>query len=232
MKGVTGGTPAEAFLRGRVYELLAHALDEPSPEFLDFVKSGEFLSALAEAAPGADLGPAARAAGDCREAGPDAAAGWYEALVSPRLNLLYECRYHAPMSTFEEMADIAGFYRAFGLENSGERADHICLELEFMRLLALKEARALMDGLGEKAAVCVSAQRGFLASHLGRWARALSAAAEGVKFYGPILSFLDGWVRSECRRLSAAPVEVFYSLSEPSPPEEASWGCFKEAIKS
>src|SRR5262249_11137265 len=44
------------------------------------------------------------------------------------------------------LADLAAFYRAFGLEvaeEAGERHDHICLELEFMCVLAAKEAYAL-----------------------------------------------------------------------------------------
>jgi len=43
------------------------------------------------------------------------------------------------------LADIAAFYWVFGLEvtaDAGERQDHLCLELEFMCVLAAKEAYA------------------------------------------------------------------------------------------
>jgi len=71
------------------------------------------------------------------------------------------------------LADVAGFYRAFGLEPceaKRERPDHIAVELEFMHALALKEAYALAHDWGEKADICREAQTGFLRDHLGRWA--------------------------------------------------------------
>lgn len=71
------------------------------------------------------------------------------------------------------LADVAGFYRAFGLEPceaKRERPDHIAVELEFMHVLALKEAYALAHDWDEKAEVCREAQAGFLRDHLGRWA--------------------------------------------------------------
>ena len=75
-----------------------------------------------------------------------------------------------------EMADVAGFYKAFGVavderSEGGERVDHITAELEFMNLLAVKESLALQEeGEGEHAAVCRDASRAFLRDHLGRWA--------------------------------------------------------------
>lgn len=71
------------------------------------------------------------------------------------------------------LADVAGFYRAFGLEPceaQRERPDHIAVELEFMHVLALKEAYGLAHGLAEEAEVCGQAETDFLRDHLGRWA--------------------------------------------------------------
>lgn len=77
-----------------------------------------------------------------------------------------------------EMADVAGFYKAFGVEvdPEGVRVDHITSELEFMNLLAVKESIALQDeGDGEHAQICRDASRAFLRDHLGRWAPRLGA---------------------------------------------------------
>jgi len=80
----------------------------------------------------------------------------------------------------QEMADIAGFYRAFGFQVGGrlhERPDHLAAELEFLYVLSLKEAYAVEKGISEHAEVCVEARRSFLRDHLGRW---ISLVAEGL----------------------------------------------------
>lgn len=79
----------------------------------------------------------------------------------------------------QELADIAGFYQAFGFrlgEVQRERPDHLSVELEFMYLLALKEALALENGSQEQAEICRQAQRHFLRDHLGRWIAAFNAS--------------------------------------------------------
>lgn len=74
----------------------------------------------------------------------------------------------------QTLADVAGFYRAFGLalaEGMHERPDHIAVELEFMEFLCLKQALAETEEHGPaRVAVCVKAQRAFLGDHLGFWA--------------------------------------------------------------
>jgi TorA maturation chaperone TorD len=70
------------------------------------------------------------------------------------------------------MADVAGFYRAFGAEPSGpaaERPDHAGCELEFLSFLAAKRLAAEDAGQDEHAAVCREAEEAFLRDHLGRW---------------------------------------------------------------
>lgn len=82
-----------------------------------------------------------------------------------------------------EMADVAGFYRAFGVEVApgGERPDHLVAELEFMHLLALKEAIASGEGDGgERASLCRDAARAFLHDHLSRWIPRFAERLEAV----------------------------------------------------
>jgi TorA maturation chaperone TorD len=70
------------------------------------------------------------------------------------------------------MADIAGFYRAFGLDlspHNTDRVDFLSTELEFLSFLSMKEAYAWKHQEDELAEICRDAQRKFLAAHLGRW---------------------------------------------------------------
>lgn len=89
-------------------------------------------------------------------------------------SMAYETEYGLPHEyrQSQEMADIAGFYRAFGFHLGGavrERPDHIAVELEFMHGLTLKEAYALETGAADHAEICVEGQQKFLRDHLGRW---------------------------------------------------------------
>jgi DMSO reductase family type II enzyme chaperone len=119
-----------------------------------------------------------------------------------------------------EMADVAGFYKAFGVEvESGhERADHITAELEFMNLLAVKECIALQeDGDGEHAEVCRNASRAFLRDHLARWAPRLGeclAAADGDPIFGSAGRLLGGFVAYDAERLDVENAPVYRPTSE------------------
>jgi len=89
-------------------------------------------------------------------------------------SMCYETEYGLPheFRQSQELADIAGFYAAFGFANGGavrERPDHLAVELEFMQALALKEAHALLNDLQEYVEMCADAQVKFLAEHLGAW---------------------------------------------------------------
>ncbi|MEZ4503613.1 MAG: molecular chaperone TorD family protein [Dehalococcoidia bacterium] len=98
-----------------------------------------------------------------------------------------------------QLADIAGFYRAFGLDPAGERHDHLALELEFMFLLALKEAHARERGEAEHVRICRDAQRSFLRDHLARWApvigrrTALTGATSAYGAAGDLLVAFSSW---------------------------------------
>ena len=61
------------------------------------------------------------------------------------------------------LADINGFYRAFGLETDKERPDSLVCELEFMHYLVFKELNAPDK---EKAWVCYDAQKKFFSAYL------------------------------------------------------------------
>lgn len=92
----------------------------------------------------------------------------------------YETEYHANEDTFfrsQQMADVAGFYQAFGLQPaavSRERPDHLALELEFCAFLLMKQrlAGASADhdpAAREQAQLCREARAAFVRDHLSWW---------------------------------------------------------------
>ncbi len=107
------------------------------------------------------------------------------------------------------LADLAAFYRAFGLEvaeDAGERHDHLCLELEFMCVLTAKEAYALEHQLdSEDIVTCRDAQKQFLREHLGRWlpafCRRLEQMASGTAL-AALASLTRAFIEAECRRFN------------------------------
>lgn len=112
----------------------------------------------------------------------------------------------------EQMADVAGFYRAFGVDAQGERPDSLAMELEFAYLLALKEAYAIEHHGPAKVALCRKAERAFLHDHLGRWAgvvaaRMIALGTDGV--IGATGELLEGFLALEQRHLrSGAPAPL------------------------
>lgn len=98
----------------------------------------------------------------------------YEALFGGAVRCPpYEGSYEAdPFRHARQMADLNGFYRAFGASPSGpatERPDHVGCELEFLSFLVLRRLEADEAGDGEAASVCEQAEDSFLREHLGRW---------------------------------------------------------------
>lgn len=110
------------------------------------------------------------------------------------------------------LGDIAGFYRAFGLEVSDQakdRLDHIAVELEFMYFLAYKEAYALVHHGEEAASSCQEAQRKFFHEHLGRWVplffKLLGRKAQ-KGFYRKLASFAEAFLDGERKHLGVTPL--------------------------
>lgn len=137
----------------------------------------------------------------------------------------YETEYLSDGDAFfrsQQMADIGGFYRAFGLEMGGrsrERPDHVSLELEFHAFLLMKgrharetaeravskEARATWS---EREAVCRDGRTKFVRDHLSWWGpsfcRALARKAE-VGLYAAVAETLAALLPVVRHRVGVAP---------------------------
>ena len=92
----------------------------------------------------------------------------------------YEGSYElGPIRQGRQMADIAGFYRAFGAEAHGpaaERPDHVGCELEFLAFLELRHLAAVGEGDDASAALVDEIGTAFLRDHAGRWLPAFFAS--------------------------------------------------------
>ena len=103
-----------------------------------------------------------------------------------------------------DLADLAGFYRAFGLEIASDacgRPDHISAECEFMSALCAKEGHAHAQGDDTNVDICLDGERAFLRDHLGRWLPALAhsvQAADEDGLFGALARFADAFVKAEC----------------------------------
>ena len=69
------------------------------------------------------------------------------------------------------LADISGFYKAFGVEIKSDRPDSLEAVLEFMHYLIYKEINAPS---AEKAEICLDAQKKFLNEYVSPMARAIA----------------------------------------------------------
>ena len=235
----TAAGTSEALARAQVYRLLAHAFFQPDSP-LNKIKAGgrlrlEGKAALAALPATAPLVRRLDAVIEGLRSTPRRELGrQYVALFShgsEGASLPYETEYTTPhaFQKQDQLADIAGFYRAFGLqwESPGhERPDHLSLELEFMYYLTLKEAYALAHGETDGAEVCVDAQRAFLRDHLGRWLPAFRGALSGRApdaVYARLAHLVESFVAWDSRRQGARPSPLLAGRTAPEPQDEG--GC-------
>jgi DMSO reductase family type II enzyme chaperone len=117
-----------------------------------------------------------------------------------------------PLFQPHRLSDLGAFYAAFGLTltpDAAERIDHISIELEFMSVLAAKEAYAVERQFdSEQLELLRDAQKKFLREHLGRWTpaftRRLARMADGTPL-GLLAQLTAGFIRLECARFNVVP---------------------------
>lgn len=228
-----------ALCRSALYEALALGFRPPTAETVARLASVEGASALADAAAfldeasGTDLAQLIlrslaprppRSLADLEDSYRRLFGHTARGPVPP-----YETEYGED-STFlpaQEMGDLAGFFRAFGLAlrpAAHERIDHISGECEFLLFLARKEACAAEGGDQAMLEVTRVAARLFLRDHLGRFAPAFGkklARQDPDGFYGSLGELCAAFVVQECAQagVPAGPeVLRLRSASEPDAP--------------
>jgi len=218
-----GGGADRAWARCFVYQFLARAFDYPTTETWTWLTTPGIQQGLAVAATvlePAGHGPLRTARESLAVAGvPDAFERFHAAYVAaighaargscPINEIEYGDLKADPLFQPHRLADLAGFYHAFGLEIgavSDERLDHLSVELEFMAVLTAQEANLLSASpspFPEALAVGLDAQRKFLREHLGRWTPAFARRlqrAVGDSPLGALAEFVLAFIELECRR--------------------------------
>lgn len=165
-------------------------------------------------------------------------------LVISKLCPSYEteyCPWRDATHRAQEMADIAGFYCAFGLtpnRAAPERVDCIALEIEFTAIVLERWRAALGDNV-EHARVCEDALRAFGTDHLCWWAPTFGRLLEkratdlvrngaqeeeaGLLRLAGAAKVLCGWLAAERTALG---IEPGRRLTGPSvAPQEVDNGC-------
>lgn len=110
-----------------------------------------------------------------------------------------------------ELADISGFYTAFGFEASAgepDLPDHLCAELEFYSLLLVKLAYVGRRGWSAGREVTTRGARKFVEDHLGRWIGAFAAQLrthDAAAPYRQLADALEALVADEIKRLRVHP---------------------------
>jgi TorA maturation chaperone TorD len=203
-----------ALRRAGVYRVLGGAFAYPTPERLaDLARASATIAVMAE--PGALRDALARFSAAAYAADADTAGTEYVFLFDRQVRCpAYEGAWGdaaAMAGRVARLADIAGFYRAFGVEVAGaqpESEDHLVAELEFMSIAALKEAAALDSGDVERAEITRDAQAKFLTEHLGRWASPFAAelaGASALPYYTTAATLLAAWLGLDIAALGVTP---------------------------
>jgi DMSO reductase family type II enzyme chaperone len=213
-----------AIARSFLYQFLACAYGDPERETWTWLTNADTQAAFQSAVEvlgGTSAGLANSASSLQPSLQPDRLEAFQNAYVTafghaargdcPLNEIEYGDLKADPLFQPHRLADLAAFYRAFGLEvadEAAERPDHLGMELEFMSVLAAKEAYAREHQWDdEHCAVLRDAQKKFLREHLGRWAPAFArrlARAAAEESLAALAVFTGEFIAAECARFGVA----------------------------
>jgi TorA maturation chaperone TorD len=230
--------------RAAAYALLAHGFRYPDAPWHDLLcderRWQDWPAILACLHPGLEDSVAAlrsRRAGTCNSR--DYLAGLqraYDALFGHAVSGKcppYETEYgwSEINQRAAQLADLGGFYQAFGLEIAGcesDRPDFVSVECEFMSALCVKEAHGRSTKHHDLIACCTDAQRAFFKDHLSRWMPALASRvidAAQHPFYDALACFARELITLEGAHLRLAVGPQWVELRPADPEGETSISC-------
>ena len=195
-------------LKALAYRALGRLL---SCDPLDAVAQIEDVASCLDVLAWRDTSAAARCSLAAFVTAPDDARAQYSRVFHRSLPPPYETTYTSGGGV-SDLADIAGFYHAFGMAVQGEKADHVAAELEFLAYLLVKEVHAIDQRQPAHEAVSRDARIKFLAAHAGTWLPLFAAQIEKVS-PGDAYSHL---VRAAHLAISADAGELGFTLPEPT----------------
>lgn len=219
----------EAVQRGLAYEFLARAFAYPDANAIESIRDTAGLVVTLDK--GGLLEPVARTFIEEPRAKLESEYIDLFTLATspdcPSYESAYVCTDMGQQTTI--MADVAGFYRAFGLEiGQGQRPDDISLELEFMGFLCRKEAYALEHMGKPRVLQARRTQRVFVSEHLGQWAETLghgiTSTAGASRAYTLLGATLAGWMERERGRIGMLDAAVVRAPTMPFPDQRRDVG--------
>lgn len=226
-------SPEVQLLLGRsaVYELLALAFAYPDSDWREDLAAvlGDLRDHESVAALGIEQALAALASAFDASDTAEIAAEHNRLFAGEVPCSAHETEYASdPFAKARQLADISGFYRAFGLETGDTRGlpDFIATEFEFMSFITRKEAFAAVQGWDHRAEICANAQRSFLEAHLGRWlpAFARELASMGGPFFRASAALADAFVAAEVAHCGARPTPITSRIGRPEDAESFTCG--------
>lgn len=208
-KGATG-----AINRATLARFVAEALAEPDQQWYARLSNAEALRELDSALKALEAPIDHQITGLFKRISMDSIRDERNAVLGHTVRSAcppYELEYHRNevFQQSQQLADIAGFYAAFGYMaggSLGERPDHAVAEWEFLSLLALKEALAVEVGDATAAQICRDAEAAFLRDHVAGWFPAFLSRLRktDAAFYGGVAIIADWVLRVWCANLGVA----------------------------
>jgi TorA maturation chaperone TorD len=139
-------------------------------------------------------------------------------------------------SKASQLADIAGFYNAWGLQTSESRRtmpDFVGTELEFLAMVTRREAYAALRGWANRRKVARESAHAFIQTHLGRWVNAFAADLREVtaddaagRFYAAVARLLEQFVVMDIAAAGVLPSVL--TMRVPRPEDDEPMVCIED----